>query len=127
MRKLMIFSSVLLFNLAIMSQSSQPIIIGTFGNGNQDSAYYFKTNIETSFGFNTKFTNFLFPNPDNWYTYTGQNNIFPGSQNFSSLTTLENIGGIVGTSSHYLANGKRTTDAVVRNFDWIYFLSSAYH
>ncbi|NUN10620.1 MAG: hypothetical protein HUU54_15705, partial [Ignavibacteriaceae bacterium] len=123
MRKLLVCSSVLLFNLAIMSQSSQPIIIGTFGVGNPDSAFYFKTNLENSFGFNTKFTNFLFPNPDTWYTYTGPVIPFSGSQNFSSLTTINNIGGILGTSSHYLANGKRNTDNYVRNFDWLYYFT----
>jgi len=115
---------------------SQPaeLLLGSYGVADRENQQFFfgvaqntTYSYELDFGLNTKFTRLLPLAGDSWLGYTGPAIPYQGTSNYQNLTAFPAIGGIIGTTDWRKANRTPDTSYYVRNFDWPYFYSSAYH
>jgi hypothetical protein len=102
------------------------LIIGTYGVS--DSSNLHDTTMAQSFGINTKFHGVIRNQPDSWLIFTeNQNwgNNIPALSKFKSSAAGSLTASWIADSMRM--QGSRFESNWLRNFDWIYYLSSAYH
>lgn len=102
------------------------LIIGTYGVS--DSSNLHDTTMALSFKINTKFHGVTRRQPDSWLIYTGSQN---WGNNIPAFNKFKSSGAGTLTASWKADSmrmaGGRFKSTWLRNFDWVYYLSSAYH
>jgi hypothetical protein len=123
-----ILRQIVVFSLILISFSfaQKQLVIGAYGSS--DVLNLHDTTSALSFNINTKLHGVLRKQADSWLTYTGDqnwgNNI-PALSKFKSAAAGSLTASWIADSMRM--QGSRFESNWLRNFDWIFYLSSAYH
>lgn len=117
--------SFMIFVMAVGSSQKQ-LVLGAYGSSTLLNLH--DTTSALSFKINTKFHGVTRRQPDSWLIYTGSqnwgNNI-PAFNKFKSASAGSITASWIADSMRM--QGSRFESDWLRNFDWIYYLSGAYH